>query len=254
MNKTPVGALGALVVLTGLLTGCASEEATAPAAPTAAATTTEPVRETVFEEFLVLGDAPDGDAAPLWAGRLDSLAYYVTASEDFKATFSGPDMFVFNQLAGQYFVEQVVDSEVIDSTDADEVREHGTGLSELLTAELAAELAAAQPEGDDALFPSALGSDATTADPARETVSGTRFASVDVALTALEVTEDGERPVLVYEATTVRPVLDAAGAALDEHRVIAGTFELDDVDGQWRISSVDTEIATQTTAPGASLS
>jgi hypothetical protein len=254
VNKTHVSALGALVLMATAVSGCASEEAQAPAAPTAVETTAEPTHETVFQDFLILGDAPDADAArPLWAGKLDTLAYYVRPSEEFKNTFSGEDMFAFNQLAGQYFVEQVVDSEVLDVKDADAIQEHATGLSDLLTSELAAELAAAEPTWDDVLFPSNLGADGMTADPDRETVSGTRFASVDVTLASLDVTEDGERPVLVYQADTVRPVLDGAGEPRDEHRTILGTFEVDDVDGQWRISSIDTELTGATTAPGEQL-
>lgn len=255
MNKTHATALGALVLIATAVSGCASEEAPAPAAPTAAPTTAEPTHETAFEDFLILGDAPEsGSARALWAGKLDSLAYYVRPSEEFKDTFSGEDMFAFNQLAGQYFVEQVVDSEVIDVKDTDAIQEHATGLSDLLTAELAAELAAAEPTWDDVLFPSALGAHGMTADPDRETVSGTRFSSVDLALAELDVTEDGERPVLVYQADTVRPVLDASGTPLDEHRTTRGTFEVDDVDGQWRISSIDTELTVATTEPGEPLS
>lgn len=257
MKKTNVSALGALVILTGLVSGCASEDAATPATPVAPSTTateTAEAAETVFEDYILLGEAPeDGAPRALWAGQLDSLAYYVRPSEEFKAAFSGDDMFAFNQLAGQYFLEQIVDSEVLDVKDVDVIREHATGLSDLLTPELAEELAAAEPRWDDVLFPTNLGQNGMTADPDRETESGTRYSSVEVTLTELDVTEDGERPVLVYEAETVRPVLGGAGQSLDEHRSIVGTFEVVDVDAQWRIASVETEMTTLTTEPGEQL-
>lgn len=250
MQTRHVSALGALVLIAGLVSGCASEEGGRPAANLTAGA----ARETVFEDFIVVGEDPgDGGPRALGAGELDALLAAAVVADEFPSSLTDDDRRAMNDVAGRYFLEQVVDSEVLDVKDVDAIRAHALVGSELLTPELAAELAAAEPRWDDVLFPTNLGAVGMTADPGRDTVAGTRYASVDLVLSRFAVAEDQVRPVLVYQADTVRPVLGAAGEPVDEHRTIIGTFTMDQVEGQWRISDIATELTTATSAPGKSL-